>query len=261
MRFPRYLIRVPMTFYSSKPSQTRGKNLRNRTKEKNEVSTKILSKSPIAPKKEEKKILIEEKWSWNPLFLLKKTYGTLFLGGLSILVYNLAFNGLVSERIIRYGLGINLYSPKLLGFFGFPFMHDSYGHMVSTLIPLFFSGFVLEPKIGAKNMVKIYMIGAWLGAILTYPIEVWRGTYMIYWGIGGSSASYALLAYATIMTRINPEYNETFKRTFMTAFVFNIVINIIPLMAGRMIVTSTSHIVGLIFGAAYAYLRFKKGKN
>ena len=261
MRFPRYLIRVPVTFFSSKPPQTKVKALRNRIKENNTVSTRIVSQTPVVPKNEPKKILTEEKWSWNPLFILKRTYGTLFLGGLSILIYNLVLNQVIGLETIRYALSISLYSPTLLGSFGFAFMHGSYQHLISTLIPLYFSGFVLEPKIGAKNMVKIYMLGAWLGAILTYPIDIWMGTYIDNVGFGGSAASCALLGYATIMTRINPEFNETFRRTFMAAFVFNIVINLIPLMAGKLLISTSSHLVGLVFGAAYAYLRFKKGKN
>lgn len=260
MKYPRILLRIPNIWFSAKPPKTKSNKFQKEAKNIPKVSNIPLQKAPIAVKIQEKDIPIPKKSTSSLLFYLKNYYGTFSLAGLSVLAYKLVLSGKLTIGFVLNVLVLGLHAPRLLSLFGFQFMHASLEHLISTVILVISSGLVLEPKIGAKSLVKIYYLGSLAGMVSAYMVFFGIGDYSETFSCGGSSGSLALIGYATTMTLKHPSFKGSYKRAFRLFFIFSFFLNLIPILFGKEVYSSSTHLTGLVFGAAFAYYRFSKGK-
>jgi membrane associated rhomboid family serine protease len=131
-------------------------------------------------------------------------------------------------------------SLKLWTLFSYACLHSTTSllHIASNMLGLFFIGRIIEPIIGARQLLVLYFLGALLGGILFLPLHIDQNTVVV----GASSSVMALLSFFCL---VYPEERVTLLLFFI------IPINVQPKWILRTLLAYT--MFGVVYYEALGY--------
>ncbi len=136
------------------------------------------------------------------------------------------------------------------------FLHGGFGHIIMNMLALYFFGIILEPMLGSRKFLFVYIIGGIAGGLCVMLFSFFPFSFIPGFGIGQNDvvigASGAIFAIGTILALLAPNLRVGFlffpiqTTLFYSIILWFVILTFISLFGAN--IANAGHLGGIIGG-------------